>query len=92
MRPLAYEVKKEVGSKTSRFSDAYFGATRFTAKPAAIAAIKETLDAAEQILRFMIIIAPRENPVKIRRQPAAERDRLLGLFAAVRPPFRLFRQ
>ena len=62
MRPLAYEVKKAVGGKISRFTDAYFGAIRFSAKPQAIATINEALDQAENIIRFMTIIAPKDNP------------------------------
>ena len=71
MRALAYEVKKEFGGKTAKFSDAYFGAIRFEARPSVIAAINETLDHSELVLRFMTIIAPRENPPRAPRRPVA---------------------
>lgn len=70
MRALAYEVKKEVGSKISRFTDAYFGAIRFEARPSMIAAINEHLDRAELVIRFMTIIAPKDNPPRAPRRPA----------------------
>lgn len=71
MRTLAYEVKKETGSKIARFSDAYFGAIRFEARPSMIAQINEQLDHAELVLRFMTIIAPKDNPPRAPRRPMA---------------------
>ena len=62
MRSLAYQVKKEVGSKRTKYQDAYFGALRFSAAPKAISQIKEAIDRLENVLRFMIIIAPKDNP------------------------------
>lgn len=71
MRPLAYKVAKEFAGKTNRYSDAYFGAIRFTARPSAIAKIKEVMDRSELVLRFMTIIAPKDNPPRAPRRPMA---------------------
>lgn len=72
MKVLAYEVRKDVANKTSKFTDAYFGSIRFEARPSMIAAINEALDSSDLVLRYMTIIAPKDNPPRApRRQPAA---------------------
>lgn len=69
MRALAYEVRKETAGKAARFTDAYFGAIRFEARPSMIAVINEHLDRAELVIRFMTIIAPKDNPPRAPRRP-----------------------
>ncbi|MES2437311.1 MAG: 30S ribosomal protein S6 [Patescibacteria group bacterium] len=61
LRPLAYEMVKVVGSKRSKYSEAYFGWIKFEATSHAIPLIKEDLDKMETLIRFMTINTVREN-------------------------------
>ncbi|MEK7477885.1 MAG: 30S ribosomal protein S6 [Patescibacteria group bacterium] len=69
MRALAYPVSKFINNKRSSFSDAYFGAVKFTAAPTAIAGVKETFTGDGDIIRFLIVSVPKnaDRPVVLKR-------------------------
>ncbi len=52
---LAYEITKYLEGKYRRFRSAYFGWIRFTAEPAVVAQIDESLKGNKAILRHLII-------------------------------------
>lgn len=54
---LAYPVSKTLNHKHSIYKEAYFGATRFTVTPAALASIKAIFDKSPLLLRFLITTA-----------------------------------
>lgn len=55
MRELAYPITKVFANKRKQFESAYFGWMGFMATPKGVIAIKESLDANESILRFIIV-------------------------------------
>jgi ribosomal protein S6 len=60
---LAYEMSKVIDNKRVRFNQGYFGWVKIEANPSTIAAIKELLDKNVLIIRYLLIIAPRENTI-----------------------------
>lgn len=60
---LAYEMSKVIENKRVRFNQGYFGWVKIEVAPNAIAAIKELLDKHVLIIRYLLIIAPRENTI-----------------------------
>lgn len=52
---LAYEIERYLEGRYRKFSSAYFGWVRFTAEPAAIAAIETEVKATKELLRHLII-------------------------------------
>lgn len=56
---LAYAIKKNIGNKKERFSDAYFGALRFKLLPEKILVLKELLDKNDKIIRYLYIVMPK---------------------------------
>lgn len=55
---LAYTIKKNIGNKKERFSDAYFGALRFKLLPEKAAVLKDVLDKSDKIIRYLTIAMP----------------------------------
>jgi ribosomal protein S6 len=60
---LAYEMSKVIENKRVRFTQGYFGWVKIEANPATIAAIKELVEKNILIIRYLLIIAPRENTI-----------------------------
>lgn len=60
LETLAYTMIKKVGAKNTRFTQAYFGWVKFATEPETIVKIKEAIDADTEVLRSLIITAPRE--------------------------------
>ncbi|NEN93817.1 MAG: 30S ribosomal protein S6, partial [Okeania sp. SIO3H1] len=52
---LAYDIVKYLEGRNRKFSSAYFGWMRFTAEPAKLAEITETVEAMPQLLRHLVI-------------------------------------
>lgn len=52
---LAYEIVKYLEGRNRKFNSAYFGWIRFKAKPAAIDAIREEVEATKELLRHLLI-------------------------------------
>ncbi len=61
LRPLAYMMRKEVGSVKSRYNDAYFGWVKFDIDPSMLKDIKAALDTQQTILRYLLVNTVREN-------------------------------
>ena len=60
---LAYEMSKVIDNKRVRFNQGYFGWVKIELNPSQIAALKELLDKNILIIRYLLIIAPRENTI-----------------------------
>lgn len=58
MRKLAYTMSKSVNHKRASFTDAYFGAVRFTITPDKVAALGKTVESDDSIIRILIIEIP----------------------------------
>lgn len=81
---IAYEMSKVIENKRVRFNQGYFGWVKIEANPATIATIKEILDKNILLIRYLFILAPRENTIlgkkplgkilkgKTERSPVAE--------------------
>lgn len=69
MRALAYPVSKFTSNKRSSFTEAYFGAVKFTAAPETIVSIKEAFEKDANIIRFLIVSVPKnaERPAVLKR-------------------------
>ena len=59
--PLAYEIVKKVGSQNTRHQEAYFSWIKLTVDPSALEDLEATLRSMDDILRHMIILAPRDD-------------------------------
>ncbi len=60
---LAYEMSKIIDNKRVRFNQGYFGWLKIEIDPAQVANLKETLDKNILLIRYLFILAPRENTV-----------------------------
>jgi ribosomal protein S6 len=58
---LAYSMSKVIGASRYVVSDAYLGWIKFEAEPAKIGAIKDRVEKMGEVLRFLLIKAPRET-------------------------------
>jgi len=58
---LAYSMSKIIGASRYVVSDAYLGWIKFEAEPAKIRAIKDGVEKMGEVLRFLLIKAPRET-------------------------------
>lgn len=64
---LAYEMSKIIENKRVRFTQGYFGWVKIEFNPAQMVALKEFLDTNILIIRYLLIIAPRENTIISKR-------------------------
>lgn len=60
-QPLAYSMSKTIGASRYILTDAYLGWVKFEAEPEKISLIKAGIEKIEEILRFLLIKAPRET-------------------------------
>ena len=58
---LAYSMTKIIGASRYVVSDAYLGWIKFEVEPAKIGAIKDGVEKMGEVLRFLLIKAPRET-------------------------------
>ena len=58
---LAYSMSKIIGASRYVVSDAYLGWIKFEVEPAKIGAIKDGVEKMGEVLRFLLIKAPRET-------------------------------
>ncbi len=58
---LAYEMSKVVGARKYVVRDAYIGWMKFEVEPGMVPGIQESVKAFEEVLRFLLIKAPRES-------------------------------
>lgn len=65
LRKLAYPIRKMIDNKYSQFKDAYFGTIRFEAVPIRAEAINQGLRKSDNIMRFLLIEAPKPSKAKL---------------------------
>ena len=59
--PLSYSMSKTIGASRYVLSDAYLGWIKFEVEPREIQTIKTGIEKIREILRFLLIKAPRET-------------------------------
>jgi ribosomal protein S6 len=75
-RPLAYEMSKTVGASRYVLQDAYFGWLKFEVRPESISKIKSGMEKLDEILRFLIIKAPRETTFTFAKTKALATEKM----------------
>jgi ribosomal protein S6 len=70
MRALAYTMVKKIHGANVRFNEGYFGWIKFELAASAIDSVKKSLDAVENILRYLLITTVRENTYLGKKAPA----------------------
>ena len=60
-QPLSYSMSKTIGASRYVLTDAYLGWIKFEVEPSKIAAVKAGVEKIAEILRFLLIKAPRET-------------------------------
>ena len=60
-QPLAYSMSKTVGASRYVVSEAYLGWIKFEVEPVKVALIKDGVEKMEEILRLLIVKAPRQT-------------------------------
>lgn len=73
---LAYSMSKTIGASRYVLSDAYLGWIKFDAEPASILSVKEGLEKLSEILRFLIVKAPRETTFTFAKAQALIEDKM----------------
>ncbi len=68
---LAYQVIKTINHKNKRFDDAYFGFIKFEASPEDIAKLEDELKKDENVLRYLVVKAFRENTFVSKKFPSS---------------------
>ncbi|MBP6857978.1 MAG: 30S ribosomal protein S6 [Candidatus Pacebacteria bacterium] len=72
---LAYPMDKTIGSKKSIYSQGYFGWLKFDADPSALEALKKSLDANEELVRYLLIKTDAANTITFKKPKVeAKRD------------------
>lgn len=74
-QPLAYPMSKTIGASRYVLSDAYLGWIKFEVKPAASAAIRAGVEKIGEILRFLMVKAPRETTFTFAKLRAAIKEK-----------------
>lgn len=73
MRPLAYTITRKIANKNVRFSEAYFGWMQFQVLPSSLSSVEELLQKDENLVRHLLIVAPKEQEVS-EKDEAASKD------------------
>ncbi len=63
MRKLAYTMSKSVNHKKASFTDAYFGAIRFTVTPDKVEGIGKAVEGSDSIIRILVVEIPPRSQV-----------------------------
>lgn len=71
---LAYQMEKNVGSKRSKYSQAYFGWIKFDTTPESMEVLKKALDSVNELIRYIIVKASVENTI-VFKKPKVEPKR-----------------
>lgn len=67
LEPLAYSMSKTIGASRYVVTDAYLGWIKFEAESSKVEKIKSAIEKIEQILRFLLVKAPRETTFTLAR-------------------------
>jgi ribosomal protein S6 len=73
IQPLAYSMSKTVGARKYVVDEAYIGWMKFEAEPSMIEAIKLGVEKMEEVLRTLLIKAPRETTFTFAQAEEARR-------------------
>ena len=73
--PLAYSMSKTIGASRYVTSDAYIGWIKFEVEPAKAVVIKDKLDKLEEILRFLLVKAPRNTTFTFAKAKAVAKEK-----------------
>ena len=71
LRALAYTMVKKIHGANVRFNEGYFGWVKFELPSNAIEGVKKSLDAVDNILRYLLITTVKENTYLGKKAPAA---------------------
>ena len=71
---LAYQMEKNVGSKRSKYSQAYFGWIKFEMTPESMETLKKSLDSVNELIRYILVKASVENTI-VFKKPKVEPKR-----------------
>lgn len=71
---LAYTMEATVGSKTSKYSQGYFGWIKFEVLPEALESLKKTLDGNADLIRYILVKTSAHNTV-VFKKPKIEAQR-----------------
>lgn len=74
--PLAYTMSKTIGASRYVLSDAYLGWIKFEADRAKALVIKAGIEKIEEVLRFLLIKAPRETTFTLAKARALVEDKI----------------
>lgn len=69
LRPLSYPIAYRAGGAKQQLQQAYFGYVKFTLAPEDVVTVKAGLEKIDTLVRFLIMIAGKENPAPVRRVP-----------------------
>ncbi|MDO8728774.1 MAG: 30S ribosomal protein S6 [bacterium] len=72
---LAYSMSKTIGASHYVVNDAYMGWIKFESDRAKVSAIKANIEKVEEILRFLLIKAPRETTFTFAKARAVIEDK-----------------
>jgi ribosomal protein S6 len=72
---LAYQMSKTVGARKYVADEAYIGWMKFESAPEKTPSIKSSLDKIEEVLRFLLIKAPRETTFTFEAARAARAEK-----------------
>lgn len=78
LHPLAYEMSKTVGASRYVLSDAYLGWIKFEIEPSEILAIRGKIEKMDEILRSLIIKAPRDTYFTFAKARARAKEKEQG--------------
>ncbi|MFZ2484897.1 MAG: 30S ribosomal protein S6 [Minisyncoccia bacterium] len=74
--PLAYSISKTVGASRYVVSDAYLGWIKFEVESAKITTIKASIDKIGEVLRFLLVKAPRETTFTFAKAKALVEEKI----------------
>lgn len=75
---LAYTMEKSVGSKKYKYSQGYFGFIKFETEPESLEALKKSLDAELDLVRYILLKTNPENTI-VFKKPKLEAKRDSGV-------------
>lgn len=76
---LAYTMSKTIGASRYVLSDAYLGWIKFEVDRAKVPTIKADIEKIEEVLRFLLIKAPRETVFTFAKARAAVEEKEVGI-------------
>jgi len=75
-QPLAYSMSKTIGASRYVISDAYLGWIKFEAEPVRALEIKAGIEKIAEVLRFLLVKAPRETTFTFAKARAVIKEKV----------------